>query len=220
MAQRTFSLTLLTLCLYISESAGSSQISQVTCGSLIKLMNVNAGVRLHSHKIKYGSGSGQQSVTGTDKQEDINSYWQIRSSEAAKPCVRGTPIACGSKLRLTHLDSQKNLHSHHFKSPLSRNQEVSAFGEDGEGDSGDVWTVLCGGSSWEMSSQVRFKHVDTDVFLAVSGHTYSRPISGQMEVIGTSYSDASTYWTAKEGVYVKPSDETSSKYLPANHDEL
>lgn len=32
----------------------------VTCGSAIKLLNNNYKARLHSHDIKYGSGSGQQ----------------------------------------------------------------------------------------------------------------------------------------------------------------
>lgn len=41
----------------------------VTCTSVIKLQNVQRGVRLHSHEVKYGSGSGQQSVTG------ILQYW-------------------------------------------------------------------------------------------------------------------------------------------------
>ena len=32
----------------------------VTCGSALKLLNAGHGVRLHSHDVKYGSGSGQQ----------------------------------------------------------------------------------------------------------------------------------------------------------------
>lgn len=32
----------------------------VTCGSVVKLLNVQHNVRLHSHEVKYGSGSGQQ----------------------------------------------------------------------------------------------------------------------------------------------------------------
>ncbi len=32
----------------------------VTCGSVLKLINGRLGVRLHSHDVKYGSGSGQQ----------------------------------------------------------------------------------------------------------------------------------------------------------------
>ena len=46
------------------------------------------------------------------------------------------PIKCGQTIRLMHLQTRKNLHSHHFQSPLSHNLEVSAFGEDGEGDEG------------------------------------------------------------------------------------
>ena len=33
-----------------------------------------------SHDVKYGSGSGQQSVTGTGQQEDVNSHWTIKVS--------------------------------------------------------------------------------------------------------------------------------------------
>ena len=32
----------------------------VTCGSSLKLLNTYNNVRLHSHDVKYGSGSGQQ----------------------------------------------------------------------------------------------------------------------------------------------------------------
>ena len=57
-------------------------------------------------------------------------------------CV-GTAVRCGDSIRLTHAATMRNLHSHHFRSPVSRNQEVSAFGSDGEGDDGDVWVVQC-----------------------------------------------------------------------------
>lgn len=51
-------------------------------------MNVDYNVRLHSHDIKYGSGSGQQSVTGTEVKEDGNSYWLVKA-ESGKQCTRG-----------------------------------------------------------------------------------------------------------------------------------
>lgn len=47
----------------------------VTYGSVFKLINHDYNVRLHSHDVKYGSGSGQQSITGTELQEDVNSHW-------------------------------------------------------------------------------------------------------------------------------------------------
>lgn len=35
------------------------------------------------------------------------------------------PIKCGDSIRLLHVSTRKNLHSHLFASPLSNNQEVS-----------------------------------------------------------------------------------------------
>lgn len=52
-------------------------VSHVTCGSVVKLENESKPkVRLHSHDVKYGSGSGQQSVTAAENQ-DTNSYWLV-----------------------------------------------------------------------------------------------------------------------------------------------
>lgn len=118
----------------------------VTCGSVIKLHNPDYKVRLHSHDVKYGTGSGQQSVTGTEIQEDVNSHWIIKAA-TDKICSRGEPIKCGSIIRLEHLATKKNLHSHQFSSPLSGNQEISCYGDNGEGDSGDHWEVICSGTT-------------------------------------------------------------------------
>ena len=49
------------------------------------------------------------------------------------------PIKCGQTIRLGHAATKRNLHSHHFTSPLSHNLEVSAFGENGEGDEGEYF---------------------------------------------------------------------------------
>lgn len=110
-------------------------------------MNTDYRVRLHSHDVKYGTGSGQQSVTGTEIQEDVNSHWLIKAA-TGKICPRGESIKCGSVIRLEHLATNKNLHSHHFSSPLSSNQEISCYGDNGEGDTGDHWTVICSGKSF------------------------------------------------------------------------
>lgn len=101
-------------------------------------------MRLHSHDVKYGTGSGQQSVTGTEIQEDVNSHWVIKAA-TGKICPRGEAIQCRSVIRLEHLATGKNLHSHHFSSPLSGHQEISCYGDDGVGDTGDHWMVTCSG---------------------------------------------------------------------------
>ncbi|KAK1792280.1 hypothetical protein P4O66_012230 [Electrophorus voltai] len=113
-------------------------------------------------------GSGQQSVTGVDAADDANSYWRIRG-KPNETCQRGLPVKCGQAVRFTHMKTGRNLHTHHFSSPLSNNQEVSAFGENGEGDDLDVWMVQCSGTYWERDDTVRFKHAGTSVFLSVTG---------------------------------------------------
>jgi dolichyl-phosphate-mannose--protein O-mannosyl transferase len=188
----------------------------VTCGSAIKLLNNNYKARLHSHDIKYGSGSGQQSVTGTDEQDDTQSYWTVKGPTTGQ-CKRGELIACGSNVRLVHMSTGKNLHSHLFKSPLSNQQEISAFGDKGEGDTGDNWTIVCNDENWLRSENIRLKHVDTEKWLSVSGRSYGRPINGQVEVIGSGYPDSSSYWKTEEGVFVKPTDKESGVN---HHDEL
>lgn len=203
----------------VLSSAGSGQSQYVTCGSLVKLLNEAYKVRLHSHDVKYGSGSGQQSVTATELKDDVNSHWAIYG-RTGKHCLRGEPIACGDTIRLHHVSTKKNLHSHHFSSPLSGNQEISCYGdESGEGDSGDHWEVVCSGDYWRRDSKVRFKHTDTDMYLSVSGRTFGRPINGQMEVIGVS-SPHQAEWSTVEGVYVHQDESRQNPQAPAAHTEL
>ncbi|XP_029685515.1 stromal cell-derived factor 2-like protein 1 [Takifugu rubripes] len=204
-------LVLLVLC--SDCEARDSDLSYVTCGSLVKLLNTKHHVRLHSHDVKYGSGSGQQSVTGVDNADDANSYWQIRG-KPERPCQRGVAIRCGQAIRITHMKTGRNLHTHHFSSPLSNNQEVSAFGENGEGDDLDVWTVQCDSDYWEREEAVRFKHVGTDVYLSVTGEQYNHPIRGQREIHGMRSANQHNWWRSMEGVFIQPSQD------PVGHDEL
>ncbi|GAB0092979.1 stromal cell-derived factor 2 [Sergentomyia squamirostris] len=189
----------------------------VTCGSVLKLMNVAYNMRLHSHDVKYGTGSGQQSVTATEIQEDVNSHWVIRA-KTNRQCERGAPVSCGDIVRLQHVGTKKNLHSHHFSSPLSGNQEVSCYGDDnGEGDTGDHWEVICSGEHWLRDASVKLKHVDTDMYLAVSGRTFGRPINGQMEVMAIHHPRAEGDWKAAEGIYIHANEVKDHSHV---HTEL
>nr|SVE76661.1 EOG090X0E0P [Daphnia longispina] len=195
----------LVLFILISLNVVAGRAGQyVTCGSAIKLQNIAYKIRLHSHDVKYGSGSGQQSVTGTDTTDDVNSHWAVLGP-LNKTCKRGEPIECGSTIRFHHLTTRKFLHSHLFSSPLSGSQEVSAFGENGVGDTGDYWKVVCDGDFWERDDSVVFRHVDTNVYLASSGHAYGRPINGQLEIVGLTRLDSSCQWKTAEGLYIHTS---------------
>ncbi|CAL8365313.1 unnamed protein product [Lota lota] len=203
----TASVLRLFICLLLSclcRISSGTELSFVTCGSVVKLLNTKHNVRLHSHDVRYGSGSGQQSVTGVTAAEDSNSYWSVRGTRDVV-CSRGAPVNCGQTIRLTHVNTRRNLHSHYFASPLTSNQEVSAFGEEGEGDQLDEWTVQCGGSIWSREEDVRFRHRATEALLAVTGEQYGRPIHGQREVHAMPGPGPHSFWRATEGVFVKPS---------------
>ncbi len=193
------------LCFSLLFLPDDFEYEYVTCGSLIKLLNTKHNVRLHSHDIRYGSGSGQQSVTGVEPVADTNSFWQVKGKQD-QPCTRGTPVKCGSTIRLMHLQTKRNLHSHLFSSPLSHNQEVSGFGEDGVGDNGDNWVITCSTTYWERDLMVRLKHVVTNSYLTVSGDVYGRPIHGQREIVTVPNPTQSNFWKAMEGVYLKPTE--------------
>ena len=136
----------------------------------------------------------------------MNSHWTVKGP-TGKVCPRGSEIKCGSTIRFQHLSTKKNLHSHHFNSPLSGNQEISAYGDDsGEGDSGDHWEIICNEDIWNRDAKVQFRHVDTKKFLAMSGRSFGRPIAGQMEVCGQNSGNTGTEWMAVEGVFLHPNE--------------
>jgi len=56
----------------------------------------------------------------------VNSHWQLKAA-TDKFCERGEPIKCGDIIRLEHLTTKRNLHSHHFASPLSLTLQVEEF---------------------------------------------------------------------------------------------
>ncbi|KAM7539989.1 hypothetical protein Aperf_G00000046863 [Anoplocephala perfoliata] len=175
----------------------------VTYGSVIKLINTDYNVRLHSHDIGYGSGSGQQSVTGIKDVAQKGSYWKVnKENNKDETLRRGEPVKCGQLIRLTHIETNKNLHSHHFQAPLSKNYEVSAFGKDGIGDEGDNWEIICSGGDWTRDSVIKLRHVSTSGYLHVSGNTFQHPIPGQFEVSASTSSYGSS-WKAAEGVYIQ-----------------
>ena len=74
-----------------------SQFAVVTCGSVIKLQHVSTGYRLHSHEIKWGSGSSQQSVTAMNGMDDPNSLWEVKGAHGTH-CAQGSPIKNGEVL--------------------------------------------------------------------------------------------------------------------------
>ena len=114
-------------------------------------------------------------------------------------CETGAPVRCGDSLRLEHVETKANLHSHEISSPISGKYEVTGFGEDGEGDSGDNWIIECIDSATGLakkdskdilmgSSTFQLRHINTKgVLMCEKKNDYNNrncarcPIIGQLE---------------------------------------
>jgi dolichyl-phosphate-mannose--protein O-mannosyl transferase len=122
--------------------------------------------------MNYGSGSGQQIITTFDGDHDYNSLWTIKEHDGddSVPCRTGQKIKCGSFIRLEHMNTGRNVHSHAaFQSPVTGRQEVSAFGNSGDGDGGDNFIIECERDdiAGYVFGKTKFflKHKDTGLYL-------------------------------------------------------
>ncbi|XP_065009836.1 stromal cell-derived factor 2-like protein [Musa acuminata AAA Group] len=184
-------------------SAAAADVVEITYGSVIKLMHEKTKYRLHSHDVPYGSGSGQQSVTGSPDVDDSNSYWIVRPQPDSS-ARQGDIIETGAIIRLQHMKTRRWLHSHLHASPLSGNLEVSCYGGDDRSDTGDFWRLEIEGSgkTWRKDQRVRLQHVDTGGYLHSHDKKYNRIAGGQQEVCGVRDKRADNIWLAAEGVYL------------------
>uniref|UniRef100_A0A7S2LH23 MIR domain-containing protein n=2 Tax=Leptocylindrus danicus TaxID=163516 RepID=A0A7S2LH23_9STRA len=148
---------------------------------------------------QYPGSSKQRVVTMSPHRESADSLWLVREASGQPQCLPGQPIKCGSRIRLTHLQSNKNLHSsRNFHSPLSKQQETHLFGDNGEGDFKDDWVVVCKGDKpsdrffWQRDSNkqyIQLKHAESGAFLSSSYTLSFGPntprIENHLEVSGT-----------------------------------
>ncbi|ORX43813.1 mannosyltransferase [Piromyces finnis] len=173
----------------------------VTCSSTIKLQNVVSGAKLHSHNVRYGSGSNEQSVTGFNENDDSNSYWMV-TGKFGKDCERGKKIKCNSIIRLQHSETKKWLNANTFQSPLSGNGEVNCV-DNGNEDT--EWKVECldkKAKYWIREQPVRFIHSKTGNRLcSFMNYVYNDPIRGQMEVCAVSKNNVQSQWKVMEGFF-------------------
>ncbi|ESK87818.1 glycosyltransferase family 39 protein [Moniliophthora roreri MCA 2997] len=125
--------------------------ADVAIGSEVSIRHVNTqGGYLHSHSSTYPGGSKQQQIT-LYPHRDHNNDWRIINATNGDPSAidfANTPlewITPGMRIRLRHIATEKNLHSHDVRPPVSDvdfQNEVSGYGFPGfEGDGNDDWFV-------------------------------------------------------------------------------
>lgn len=187
----------------------------MTCGSAIKLKHVQSGgsFYLYSENARnQGGGSGQQIVTfSKDHLNSDKTLWWIHGS-SVENCTTVTPVACGDVIRLSHVTTKRNLHTHNVVSSLSRQQEITAWGDDYEGDGGDDWIVKCSsGRFWERgSSKIRLFHRDTQRYLGAADNVDYNvkncgaecPLLNHLEAFGRKQADEYGDFQVESGLFI------------------
>ncbi|XP_071962879.1 protein O-mannosyl-transferase 2-like [Antedon mediterranea] len=160
-------------------------------GSVITLKNHRAaGGLLHSHWHLYpeGVGARQQQVTAYTHKDD-NNKWLVKKFDR-DPSEHDdiTYVHHGDVVRLEHLATQRNLHSHMESAPITkRHQQVSCYGINGTGDLNDIWRVdILGGKLGDRVKTVRtrLRLIHHTTGCALYSHSKQLPKWGweQMEV--------------------------------------
>lgn len=132
--------------------------ADVAFGSRVSLRHHNTqGGYLHSHSHMYPTGSKQQQIT-LYPHKDENNVWilenqtqplDISGNEIKGPMAWDTLdpslIVDGSVLKLYHVVTDRRVHSHDHRAPVTEadwQNEVSAYGYEGfEGDANDLFKV-------------------------------------------------------------------------------
>ncbi|XP_065058532.1 protein O-mannosyl-transferase 2-like isoform X2 [Rhopilema esculentum] len=120
---------------------------ELAYGSIVTLKNTKAGgTLLHSHQHLYPKEHPpeQQQVTGYSH-KDPNNEWIVKkpTNNQLDPTAPLEYVKNGDIIRLEHVMTKRNLHSHNEKAPITNNlMQVSCYGDQGNGDSNDDWSVV------------------------------------------------------------------------------
>jgi dolichyl-phosphate-mannose-protein mannosyltransferase len=181
-------------------------------GSRVSLKNNGyGGGLLHSHIQHFPTGSEQQQVT-CYHHKDTNNQWIVEKAWEKYRDQGGNPdwfdeekvvemVKDGDLIRLSHAQTSRNLHSHNIQAPISRENEVSGYGNATFGDANDVWRVEVVKASWgsstnrirSLSTQFRLRHYTLGCLLR--SHSVNLPQWGfkQAEVVCQTKPDNSSF---------------------------
>ncbi|KAI9280113.1 MIR motif-containing protein [Sporodiniella umbellata] len=200
----------------LNGSTFQSNPVQVAFGSNITIKSYGyTGGLLHSHASYYPDGSNQQQITCYSF-KDFNNVWQVRSARLeegdATSELNSTLefLKNGDTLRLFHLNTMRNLHSHPINAPVStKHWEVSGYGDDDIGDIQDNWKIEIVKDINNKHTQhiqalttvFRLRHVYLNCYLASRHETLPEWGFRQQEVYCSreeKENDPSTFWTVEE----------------------
>ncbi|KAJ2719648.1 Protein O-mannosyltransferase 2 [Coemansia sp. Benny D115] len=193
-----------------------NQPLDVAYGSRITIKSAIQGVGLlHSHADMYPDGSKQQQITGY-AHKDHNNDWiikKVHGQSYGNTTDTVEFIRHGDLVRLVHMQTSRNLHSHQVKAHVSkRDWEVSGYGIDGTyNDANDHWRVeiveeLAGRNPERrlrtLTTRFRLRHAAQNCALRASGKPLPQWAWKQAEIVcdRRNLQDENTLWNIESHI--------------------
>ncbi|CAG9860761.1 unnamed protein product [Phyllotreta striolata] len=202
----------------------ASMPHQVAYGAIITLKNHRTGGGyLHSHFHLYpeGVGARQQQIT-TYTHKDDNNKWLIKKYNAEPTGDEIQIIQNGDLVRLEHLPTRRNLHSHKEQAPITKKHlQVTGYGENGTGDANDVWRVTVAGATvgseiTAVTTKLKLVHYLQSCVLTTSGKQLPKWGYEQQEVTcNPNLRDPNGLWNVEENVFDKLPNVSFEVYAPS-----
>ncbi|KAI5740934.1 hypothetical protein M8J76_008607 [Diaphorina citri] len=205
----------------------ASMPRQVAYGAVVTLKNHRAGgAYLHSHWHLYpkGFGARQQQIT-TYSHKDENNRWLIKTYDESWVAENATGtvrlVRHGDLVRLEHIMTRRNLHSHREPAPITKkHNQVTGYGENGTGDANDVWKVLIvGGKDGDVvstvSSKLKLVHYLQHCILTTTNKQLPKWGFEQQEVTcNPNLRDKNSLWNVEDNVFDKLPNVSFEVYAP------
>ncbi|XP_033344881.1 protein O-mannosyl-transferase 2 [Bombus vosnesenskii] len=196
---------------------------QLAYGATITLKNHRTGGGyLHSHWHLYpeGIGARQQQIT-TYSHKDDNNLWLVKKFDTDDISSEPELVKHGDLIRLEHVITHRNLHSHKEIAPISKKHyQVTGYGENGTGDANDIWKVLIGNGKdgdvvETVTSKLKFVHYLHHCVLTCSGKTLPKWAYNQQEVsCNPNMRDKNALWNIEDNNYAKLPNVSFQVYAP------
>ncbi|XP_058062002.1 protein O-mannosyl-transferase 2 [Anopheles bellator] len=195
---------------------------EVAYGAVVTLKNhKTGGGYLHSHNHLYpkGAGARQQQVT-TYSHKDENNRWLLKPYDK-QGVDNVTLVKHGDLVRLEHFPTRRNLHSHREEAPVTKKHlQVTCYGEDGQGDTNDVWQVqIVGGKTGDtletVTSRLVFYHYIERCVLTTTNKQLPKWGFEQQEVsCNPNIRDKAAQWNVEDNQFEKLPSVNFQVYAP------
>ncbi|XP_054161433.1 protein O-mannosyl-transferase 2-like [Oppia nitens] len=198
----------------------------IAYGAIVTLKNHRTGGGyLHSHWHLYpeGIGARQQQVT-TYSHKDENNKWRINKFDTeVDPDVGDIEfVKNGDLIRLEHLVTTRNLHSHKEPAPVTKKHfQITCYGDNGTGDANDVFRIeIVGGREGQIVETVTSKVKVVHYLMNCALHSHSKQLPKwgyeQMEVSCTpNLLNANIIWNFEDNHFPRLPNVSFEVYAPS-----